>query len=78
MPYDSGTLEDLVAEVRAGATAHAPFDLWAAGVLTLGGSPVPRDEAMAVIGDAVLAVGLGPGGFTDGPGGQTYHFKPWD
>jgi hypothetical protein len=78
MSDESGTVEELVAELRAGATADAPFDLWVPGVLTLGGSPVPRDVAMAVIGDAVLAVGLAPDGFTDGPGCRTYHFKPWD
>ncbi len=74
----AASVEELVSHLREGATADALYDLWVPSELTLGGIPVPQDVAMVVVVDAVLAIGLGPAGFTDGLGGRTYHFKPWD
>lgn len=74
----AGSVEDLVSHVRTGATADEPYDIWVPNILTFGDNAVSQDVAMAVVGDAVLAVGLGPNGFTEGVGGRTYHFKPWD
>jgi hypothetical protein len=76
MPSDSGSAEDLLEQVRARAAQGASFDLWVPNNLTMGGSPIPVDVGMAVIGHALLAVRLGPGDFTNGVGGRTYHFKP--
>jgi hypothetical protein len=72
----AGTVEELLATVGAiGGSAHpSRIDLWVPAALTLRGQPVRADVAVAIIVDALLALGYMPDGFTPGPGGRRYHY----
>jgi hypothetical protein len=69
---------ELVTTIREHGDPSRRLDLWVPDQLTLNGGDVPHDIAMAIVGDAVLAIGLTMDGFTPGTDGRTYHYKPLD
>jgi hypothetical protein len=68
-------VEDLLARVDAEAPKADSFELWVADSLTLRGSPVAHDIAMALIVDRLAALGWVTDGVTPGDGGRTYKYR---
>ncbi len=69
------TVEALRDEVRTLAAHGEAFELWVPDTLTMGGQVVRKDFAMAVLLDAILALGFMPDGLTVGTGGATYRYR---
>jgi hypothetical protein len=66
-------VENLLEVVR-GWSPLSPLNLWVPSNLTLDGDPIDDGAAMALIGDAVTALGLVLRGVTDREGGKVFHF----
>lgn len=71
-------VEELIEKAQSRSDRSAPFDLWVPEALSLRGEPVSDAIAMVVLGDAILGEGFEPAGFSQGDGGRTYHYKPFD
>jgi hypothetical protein len=72
-----GRVEDLLAEVSSvdgTADVGTPYELWVPEVLTLHGTTVQSDLAMAIVVDALLAKSYYPHGFEAAAGGRVYRY----
>ena len=67
-------VEALLEAINGISADSTEFDLWVPDQLTLRGSEVGQDIAMAIILDKLLGKGLMPAGFTQGASGRTYHY----
>lgn len=83
MPTDqpsAGTVESLLAlvdSIPASTSTGAPtdFTLWVPESLTMRGSAVRQDVAMAIVLDKLLGLGFLPDGFEQGDGGRFYRYQ---
>jgi hypothetical protein len=69
----AGTVEDLLAVVGYWSSL-LPLNLWVPRTLTLHGNPIDEESAVALVGEAVQALGLVPKGSTQEVGGRVLHF----
>lgn len=71
------SVEELIALVDEvdPSRGTASFTLWVPNSLTLSGSPVAQDTAMAVVLDRILAKGYFPDGFVEEGPGRRYNFR---
>jgi hypothetical protein len=71
------SVEELVLEFEGRAKDADRVGIWVPDRLVLAGQEVAMDVGMAVLLDRVLALEFEPDGFTEAPGGRTYHYKKW-
>jgi hypothetical protein len=71
----STSVEQLREQAAAAARSGDIFALWVPDELTLNGQLVRRDVGMAILVDAILALGFMPDGLTEGAGGATYRYR---
>jgi hypothetical protein len=71
----SASVEGLREQAAAVAKGGHTFSLWVPDALTLNGQPVRRDVGMAILLDAILALGFMPDGLTESAGGATYRYR---
>ena len=71
----AGPVEDLLAVVTRWSSL-LPLNLWVPTELTFRGEPIDNDAAIAIVSDAILALGLTPRGTTDDDGGRTLWCTP--
>ena len=69
------SVESLREEATSLAVGADRFELSLPEALSVGGSPVPKDLAMAVLLDAILALGFMPDGVTTGATGAIYRYR---
>jgi hypothetical protein len=71
----SGTVEDILSLVASVDPSAVSFTLWVPGQLSMGGSPLLPDMAMAVVLDRLLGAGFMPAGFEEGRSGRLYRYE---
>lgn len=73
----SRSVEELLDQVAALAPSKPgeSYSLSVADMLTFRENTLPKDVAMTIVVDALLAKGLFPAGFSEIPGGRQYHYK---
>ena len=72
---NTGTVEEILAQVDKIEIGEKSFTLWIPQDLTLNGKTVSSDLAMAIILDAILAKEFFPNGFDEGVGGRYYKYQ---
>jgi hypothetical protein len=72
---ESGTVEELISQIRSLPAAAAGLELWVPEHLTLQGERVPLEIAMAAVLDHALDRGLEPEGYHSAPTGRLYKYK---
>ena len=70
----TGTVEDLIRQVESWSSDVSSAELWVPDKLTLNGSTVPQDAAMAIVLDKLLGLSFFPDGFSPGDGGRSYRY----
>ena len=69
----TGTVEDLFVVVGCWSPL-LPLNLWVPSTLSFHGDPIDNDSALALVGEAVLALGLVPKRVTAEDGGRIVHY----
>lgn len=68
----------LIDEVHRRCVDRQAFDLWVPDAVAAAPPGGPTGMVMAVVTDAALSHAFWPDGFTEGPGGRHYRYKPDD